>query len=224
MSSPYATDTPTAACGDECCSAAGSSAGWEAASGWARRLAWLSLAWMTAEAVLGLVARYRSGSSALAGWAFGSAVEAAASVIVIWRFTGTRSHSETAEDRATTAVDVSFWVLAPYIAVLAGLELAAGKPPGTTALGLGVTAASLVGMPALGLAKHRLGARLDSAATAGEGTQNLMCAAQAAAVLVALAITAAAPGAWVIDPAVALAVAGWSIKEGIEAWQGNDCC
>jgi divalent metal cation (Fe/Co/Zn/Cd) transporter len=179
---------------------------------------------MTVEAVLGLFAGYRSGSSALIGWAFGSAVEAAASVSVIWRFTGSREHSEAAEARARKAVAISFWVLAPYIAVLACLALAGGTPPGTTAIGLGVTAASVVGMPVLGYAKHRLGDRLDSEATSGEGTQNLMCAAQAAAVLVALAITAAVPSAWIIDPAVALVVAAWSIREGIEAWQGQECC
>lgn len=38
-------------------------------------------------------------------------------------------------------------------------------------------------MPALGIAKRRLGGELHSEATAGEGTQNLLCAAQAAAVL-----------------------------------------
>lgn len=210
-----------AAAGGDCCARPES---WSAAAAWARRLAWLSLAWMTVEAVLGLVAGYRSGSSALIGWAFGSAVEAAASVIVIWRFTGSRMHSETAEARARKAVAVSFWVLAPYIAVLACLELAGGKAPAATALGLGVTAASMVGMPALGYAKHRLGERLDSAATSGEGTQNLMCAAQAAAVLGALAVTAAVPSAWVIDPAVALAVAAWSVREGVEGWRGRDCC
>ena len=45
-------------------------------------------------------------------------------------------------------------------------------------------------MPVLGISKKRLGQRLSSEATAGEGTQNLMCAAQAAAVLVGLAVIA----------------------------------
>lgn len=179
---------------------------------------------MTVEAVLGLLAGYRSGSSSLIGWAFGSAVEGAASAIVIWRFTGSRTCSETAEDRARRAVAIGFWALAPYVAALAGLELAGGKPPATTALGLGVTAASVVAMPALGVAKHRLGDRLASGATSGEGTQNLMCAAQGAGVLAALAVTTAVPSAWIIDPVVALAIAAWSVREGIEAWRGEDCC
>src|SRR2546430_12950650 len=50
-------------------------------------------------------------------------------------------------------------------------------------LGIALTASSLVIMPILGIAKRRLGERLGSGATAGEGTQNLMCAAQAAGVL-----------------------------------------
>ena len=58
-------------------------------------------------------------------------------------------------------------------------------------------------MPALGYAKRSLGARLGSGATAGEGTQNLLCAAQAAAVLAGLAATAALGWSW-LDPAVAL--------------------
>jgi hypothetical protein len=46
-------------------------------------------------------------------------------------------------------------------------------------LGIALTAASVIIMPVLGIAKHRLGQRLGSGATAGEDTQNLMCAAQA---------------------------------------------
>ena len=53
---------------------------------------------------------------------------------------------------------------------------------------------ALVLMPVLGRANHRLGARLGSEATEGEGTQNYLCAAQAAGVLVGLAITAALAG------------------------------
>ena len=47
---------------------------------------------------------------ALIGWALGSVIEGLASVIVIWRFTGTRALSETAERRAGRAVAVSFWL------------------------------------------------------------------------------------------------------------------
>ena len=79
-------------------------------------------------------------------------------------------------------------------------------------------------MPALGWAKLRLGERLGSGATAGEGVQNLMCAAQAAAALIAL--VGAAAGLGVIDPIAALVVAAIAVKESVALWHGagDDCC
>jgi divalent metal cation (Fe/Co/Zn/Cd) transporter len=72
-------------------------------------------------------------------------------------------------------------------------------------------------MPLLGRAKHRLGARLGSSATAGEGTQNYLCAAQAAAVLAGLAVTAAWPALWWADPVIGLGIAAFSVREGTAA-------
>jgi len=91
-------------------------------------------------------------------------------------------------------------------------------------LGIVLTALSVIVMPVLGVAKHRLGARLDSEATAAEGTQNLICAAQAGAVLVGLAVTAAWSGGSWVDPVIAMGIAAWSVWEGVEAWRGEECC
>jgi len=71
--------------------------------------------------------------------------------------------------------------------------------------------------------KRRLGARLGSGATAGEGTQNLLCAYLAGAVLLGLAANALL-GWWWLDPLMALVVAGVAVREGVEAWRGEDCC
>jgi divalent metal cation (Fe/Co/Zn/Cd) transporter len=179
---------------------------------------------MTAEGVVGLIAGFAAGSIALVGWALGSAIEALASVIVVWRFTGSRTLSQTAERRAQKAVAVSFWILAPYIVIEAVRDLAGHHPAAASGLGIVLTASSVVIMPALGVVKRRLGRRLGSAATAGEGTQNLMCAAQAAAVLIGLAVVAAWPGGWPADPVIALGIAAWSVWEGSRAWRGEDCC
>ena len=198
-------------------------ASWVRAARRARLLSWVSLAWMTAEGALGIVAGAVAGSIALVGWGLGSAIEGLAAVIVIWRFTGSRTHSETSERLAERAVAVSFFLLAPYIAVEAIRSLAAADHPSTSVLGIAVTASSVVLMPALGIAKLRLGEQLGSGATAGEGTQNLLCAAQGAAVLVGLAANAAV-GAWWLDGAVALGPAAFAVKGGREAWRGEGCC
>ena len=179
---------------------------------------------MCTEGAVGLWQGLATGSIALTGWALGSGVEGLASVIVIWRFTGTRTLSETAEQRAQRAVAVSFWLLAPYIAAESVWDLANGHHAETTATGIALTAVALAVMPLLGRAKHRLAARLGSAATAGEGTQNYLCAAQAAAVLLGLGVTAAWPAAWWADPAIGLAIAAAAAWEGIQSWRGNDCC
>jgi divalent metal cation (Fe/Co/Zn/Cd) transporter len=197
--------------------------GWLRAARWARVLAWASLAWMCAEGAVGLWQGFASGSVALTGWALGSAVEGQASVIVIWRFTGSRTLSETAERRAQQSVAISFWLLAPYIAAQSAADLLTRHHPDSTPIGIALTAVALLEMPLLGRAKHRLGRRLGSGATTGEGTQNYLCGAQAAAVLAVLAITAVWPGGWWLDPAVGLGIAAVAVREGTSTWRGEDC-
>ena len=103
-------------------------------------------------------------------------------------------------------------------------DLAAGHHAEATVIGMALTAVALAVMPPLGRAKHTLAARLGSAATAGEGTPNYLCAAQAAAVLAGLAVTAAWPAAWWLDPAIALGIAAVAVREGIRSWRGGACC
>ena len=198
-------------------------AGWFRAARWARWLAWASLLWMCAEGVIGLWQGFVAGSISLIGWALGSAVEGLASLIVVWRFTGSRTLSENAERRAQRGVAISFWLIAPYIAAASVHNIVVGHRPEATVIGIALTAVALLEMPLLGYAKHKLGARLDSRATVGEGTQNYLCAAQAAAVLITLAVLAVWPGGWWLDPAVGLAISAVALWEGIEAWRGELC-
>jgi divalent metal cation (Fe/Co/Zn/Cd) transporter len=114
-------------------------------------------------------------------------------------------------------------LLAPYIAAESLRDLVAGHHADATVIGMALTAAALLEMPLLGRAKHRLGARLGSAATAAEGTQNYLCGAQAAAVLASLAVTAAWPGGWWLDPVIGLGIAAVSAREGARSWRGEDC-
>lgn len=196
---------------------------WHRAARLARWLALASLIWMLLEGAVGLWQGLVVRSIALTGWALGSTVEGLASVIVVWRFTGARTLSETAERRAQRGVAVSFWLIAPYIAAESLRNLLGEHRAEPTLIGIVLTASAVVLMPLLGYAKRRLGARLASAATAGEGTQNYICAAQAGAVLIGLAVTAAWPGGWWIDPVIGLAVAVVAVWEGVESWRGEPC-
>lgn len=186
-------------------------------------LSWFSMFWMTAEGAFGLIAGLRASSISLIGWALSSVVEGLASVIVIWRLTGSRTLSQSSERTAQKAVAISFWLLAPYVAIESVVHLIAHVESSSSRLGIILTTLSLIIMPLLGRAKLRLGRELESAATAGEGTQNLLCAYLAAAVLVGLAANALF-GAWWLDPIIGLGVAVIAVREGREAWRGKDCC
>ncbi len=188
----------------------------------AKALAWLSLAWMTVEGAVAITAALIAGSVALLGFGIDSAIEGLASVIVIWRFTGSRRLSEAAERQAQTAVAVSFFLLAPYIAQDAIRALINGDRPSTSWVGIGLSVSSIVVMPLLGRAKQRVGERLASGATAAEGAQNLLCAYMAAGVFVGLAANAVL-GSWWLDPVIALGIAAIAVREGREAWAGEGC-
>lgn len=188
----------------------------------AKALSWLSLFWMTTEGTVGVVAGLMSGSVALTGFGLDSAIEGLASVIVIWRFTGGREHSDAAEARAQKLVGVSFFLLAPYITAEAILTLADSSHPDTSWVGVALAVGSIVFMPLLGRAKTRLGAQLGSSATAGEGAQNMLCAYMAAGVLVGL-LANTTLGWWWLDPVIGLGIAALAVQEGREAWRGEVC-
>ena len=163
-------------CTEPCCAAQTpegvletGSAAWQQAARRARRLSWWSLAWLGIEGGVAVVAGLIAGSVALLGFGIDSAIEGLASVIIIWRFSGTRTLSGTSEERAQKAVAVSFFLLAPYIAFESVRALIDGRHAETTWLGIALSAFSLLWMPVLGVMKKRLGAQLGSAATSGEG-------------------------------------------------------
>jgi hypothetical protein len=84
----------------------------------AKLLAALTLVWLGIEGTVGVgvIAGIRAGSIALVAFGLDSSIEGLASVILIWRFTGARTISETAERRAQKWVAVSFLLLAPHVA------------------------------------------------------------------------------------------------------------
>ena len=189
----------------------------------ARLLSWLSLAWMTIEGTVAIAAGAAASSIALIGFGLDSAIEGFASVIIVWRFTGNRMFSASAEQRAQKLVAVQFFLLAPYVAVESLRALIGGERAEESWVGIALAISSVILMPMLGVAKQRLADRLGSAATKGEGRQNMLCAYLAGALLLGL-LGNVAFGAWWLDPVVGLLIAAVAVKEGREAWRGEGCC
>jgi divalent metal cation (Fe/Co/Zn/Cd) transporter len=78
-------------------------------------------------------------------------------------------------------------------------------------------------MPLLARAKRKVGHALGSAATVGEGGQNMICAYLSIALLVGL-LANALVGWWWADPIAALVIGAVAAREGVESWRGDACC
>jgi divalent metal cation (Fe/Co/Zn/Cd) transporter len=189
----------------------------------ARLLAWGGIAWHVVEFAVAIFAGIVAGSIALVGFGADSLVEALASFVIIWLFSGGRAGSRSAERRAQQLIAASFFLLAAYVAEEATRTLVGGEHPRTSWIGVGLAAFTALTMPLLALAKRRVGNRLSSAATVQEGVQNMVCAYLSVALLVGLLANALA-GLWWADPAAALVIAAVALREGIESWHGEGCC
>ena len=191
--------------------------------GRAKLLAWLGVGWHGVEAAIAVGAGMVAGSIALVGFGADSLVESLAGIILLWRFAGARSASETAERRAQKLIGVSFYVIAAYVGFEAVRSLVVGARPEASWTGIGLAAVTLVTMPPLAIAKARIGEKLGSPATRSEGRQNMLCAYLSAALLAGLGANALF-GLWLADPVTALVIAGVALKEGRESWRGEGCC
>lgn len=186
----------------------------------ARRLEYLTIAWMAIEASVAVAAGIAAASVALVGFGLDSLIEIFAAGVVLWEMHGL---AQTRERTALRLIAASFFLLAVYVGVTSTRDLIVGARPGHSLPGMVVTVAALIVMPALGWAKRRTALGLGNDALAAESSQSYLCAALSATTLIGL-VANATLGWWWADPAAALVVTVLLLREGREAWKGNTCC
>jgi divalent metal cation (Fe/Co/Zn/Cd) transporter len=189
----------------------------------ARLLAWGGNAWHIVEFAIAVGAGIAAGSIALVAFGVDSLIEVAAGLTIVWRFSGSRLASATSERRAQQIIAFSYFLLAAYVAVESVRDLASGNEPGVSWVGIGLAAFTAPTMPLLARAKRRVGHALGSAATVGEGGQNMICAYLSVALLAGLLLNALV-GWWWADPLAALVIGAVAVREGVESWRGDACC
>lgn len=188
------------------------------------RLAWATAGYNVAEGVVALVAGGLASSTALIGFGLDSFVEVAAALVIIWQF-----RQRVPEDRERLAlrlIALSFFALAGWILVDAGRTLLGAEDARPSPVGIALAAVSLVVMPLLVWAKRRTGRELGSASVVAESAQTLLCTYLSAALLVGLLLNATLGWAWA-DPVAGIVIALAAVREGVEAWRGEqcaDCC
>jgi divalent metal cation (Fe/Co/Zn/Cd) transporter len=195
----------------------------------ALRLEWLTVGWNVAEGLIAVAAALAAGSVALLGFGIDSFVESASGGILVWRLLAERRNAadlhatERLDRRARKLVALSLFALALYVAVDASMALWRSERPDASPVGIALTCVSMVVMLWLAQAKRRAAAGLGSRALAADAFQTTACWWLSIITLAGIGLNAAF-GWWWADPVAALGMTPLLVREGVEAWRGEDCC
>lgn len=188
-----------------------------------RRIRWIvafTITYNVVEAVIALIAGNIASSAALIGFGLDSVVEVLSAVAVAWQFAA--PDPEAREKTALRVIAISFFGLAAYVTVDAGLSIFGVREPEHSPVGIVLAAVSLVVMPVVSWLERRTGRELGSASAIADSKQTLVCTYLSGALLVGLLLNTLFGWTWA-DAIAALFIAGFAIKEGIEAWRGDAC-
>ena len=180
----------------------------------------ITIAYNVVEAIIALVAGTVASSAALVAFGLDSIVEVLSAAAVAWQFSA--KDPESREKVALRVIAFSFFALAAYVIVDTVLSLFGGMDAEPSPVGIVLAAVSLVIMPGLSWFERRTGRELGSATAIADSKQTLLCAYLSAALLLGLLLNSLLGWAWA-DSVAALVIAGWAIKEGLEAWRGDAC-
>ena len=179
-----------------------------------------TIAYNVVEAVVAISAGAAASSVALIGFGLDSVVEVLSAAAVAWQFT--RTDPERWERPTLRVIAVAFFALAAYVTVSAMLALTGLVDAEHSTVGIVLAAVSLAVMPLASFLERRTGTELASATAIADSKQTLLCAWLSAAVLLGLVLNSLVGWSWA-DPLAALVIAGFAVREGVEAWRGDAC-
>lgn len=187
----------------------------------ARRIEYLSIAWTSLEALVGIAVGIFVGSIALISFGADSIIEVASSSVLLWRLSNP-VRGEHREELAHRLVGASFLALAAYVCVNAARDLITHEAPRASYFGIIYAAACVVIMPLLAHAKRRASMQVKSKALHADSHQSDICAWLSVILLAGLTLNGLF-GWWWADPMTALAMLPIIVKEGISGLRGEGC-
>jgi len=188
-----------------------------------RRIRWIvaaTIGYNLIEAVVAISAGAVASSGALVAFGLDSTIEVLSAAAVAWQFT--RRDPERWEKGTLRVIAVAFFALAAYVTATSLITLIGHVEAEHSTVGMAITVLSVIIMPVLSLAERRAGLELGSATAVADSKQTLICAYLSVAVLVGLVLNTLL-GWWWADAVAGLVIAGFAVREGIEAWRGDAC-
>jgi divalent metal cation (Fe/Co/Zn/Cd) transporter len=191
------------------------------------RLEWLTVAWMIVEGAAAVGAGIAAGSLTLTAFKFDSVIELASACVLIWRLKVELRHGQAFSERAErTASKIGgglLFALAAYIVAGAVWSLWTRHGELFSLPGLIVAGLAIPIMTLLARRKIAIAAQLGSRAMRADAVESITCGWMSLVVVIGLSVDLVL-GAWWVDAVTSLAILWFVIKEGREAWRGEDCC
>jgi divalent metal cation (Fe/Co/Zn/Cd) transporter len=189
------------------------------------RLEWFTVAWMVIEAAVALASGVIARSISLIAFGVDSLIELASACVLIWRLNVELRHGQSVAERAErTASRIGgalLFALAAYIIVAAGWRLWTRQGADFSWPGLLVSLAAIPVMWFLSRRKLQIAEALGSRALRTDAVESITCGWLSFVVLIGL-LAQLALGAWWVDTATSLVIVWLLVKEGREAWQGEE--
>ena len=190
-------------------------------------LEWLSVGWMSIEAIVAVSAGVAVGSLTLTAFGLDSVIELLSAGVLIWRLTVElrrgREFSEATERQASRISGGLLFALATYIVIGAAWSIWTRHDEAFSVPGLIVAILAMPIMYFLARQKLKVAETLGSRAMRADAVESITCGWLSLVVVVGQAADLLI-GAWWIDPLASLGILWFVVREGREAWAGDSCC
>jgi divalent metal cation (Fe/Co/Zn/Cd) transporter len=191
------------------------------------RLEYITLGWMTIEAAVAIGSGVAAGSLTLMAFGIDSLIELASAAVLVWRLTVELRHgqafAETAEKTASRIGGALLFALAAYVVAIAAWKLWMRQGAEFSLPGLLISVLAVPVMYFLSRRKLQVADALGSRALRADAIESITCGWLAFVVIGAL-VAQLLTGAWWVDAVASLGIVWFVIREGREAWEGEECC
>jgi len=190
------------------------------------RLEWLTIGWMTIEAVVAIASGVAVGSLVLFAFGLDSVIELASAGVLMWRLIVELRHgqkfSETAERIASRIAGSLLILLATYVVVAAIWRMWIGAGEEFSWPGFVLALLAIPAMRYLARRKFAIAEKIGSRALRADAMEAIACGWLSFVVVVTLTLQWFVGAGW-IDSVGSLAIVYLLVKEGREALSDDEC-